>query len=159
MAREKVGALLLLLFSIAYGLLATRIPLSFLAQQETFTARTMPYGLSVAGALLSLLILILPTADPDGKKTLAEVTRGMDWRKAILLVVSMVIYGLIMKWLGFLIASVLFLLAGFYILGERRIKAMLLAAIPLVILLWFIMSKLLGVYIAPGEIFYQLGIF
>ena len=35
MAREKVGALIMLMFSIAYGLLATRIPLTFLAQQET----------------------------------------------------------------------------------------------------------------------------
>lgn len=158
MAREKVGALLLLLFSVAYGLLATRIPLSFLAQQEFFTARTMPYSLAVAGTILSLLILILPTGDPDGKKSLREVTQGMDWRKAIFLVIAMVVYGLIMKWLGFLIASVMFLIAGFYILGERRIKSMLLAAIPLVIVLWYVMSKLLGVYIAPGEIFYQLGI-
>jgi putative tricarboxylic transport membrane protein len=63
-----------------------------------------------------------------------------------------------MKWIGFIIASVLFLMLGFYILGERRLKKMALAAIPLVILLWFIMSALLGVYIAPGELFYMLGI-
>jgi len=50
------------------------------------------------------------------------------------------------------------LMAGFYILGERKIKKMALAAIPLVVLLWFIMSMLLGVYIAPGEIFYHLGV-
>jgi len=34
----------------------------------------------------------------------------------------------------------------------------LLVAAPLVLVLWFLMSKLLGVYIAPGEIFYLLGI-
>ncbi len=158
MAREKVGALLLLLFSLAYGYLATRIPLSFLAQQETFTSRTMPYGLAVVGAILSLGILVLPTGDPDGKRSLKDVTAGMEWRKAIALVVLMVVYGLVMKWLGFIIASILFLIAGFYILGERRFRAMLLAAVPLVIVLWFVMSKLLGMYIAPGEIFYQLGI-
>jgi putative tricarboxylic transport membrane protein len=82
----------------------------------------------------------------------------MDWRRAILLVLAMVAYGLTMKWIGFIIASVLFLMLGFYILGERRLKKMALAAIPLVILLWFIMSALLGVYIAPGELFYMLGI-
>ena len=49
MAREKVGALLILLFSISYGLLARSIPLTFLAQQETFTPRTMPYALAVMG--------------------------------------------------------------------------------------------------------------
>jgi len=158
MAREKVGALVLLLFSMAYGLLATRIPLSFMAQQEVFTSRTMPYALAVLGIILALLILILPVADPEGRLTLKAVTHGMEWKKALSLVVLMVVYGLVMIWLGFIICSILFLMIGFYILGERRIKAMLLAAIPLVLLLWFAMSTLLGVYIAPGEIFYMLGV-
>ena len=158
MAREKLGALVMLLFSMAYGLLALKIPLSFMAQNEFFTSRTMPYALAVLGFILSLLILVMPTVDPEGKKTLKEETHGMDWKKAILLVVAMIIYGLVMKWLGFIISSIVFLMIGFYVLGERKLKRMALAAIPLVILLWFIMSSLLGVYIAPGELFYMLGI-
>jgi len=148
----------MLLFSMAYGLLALRVPLSFMDQGEFFTPRTMPYALAILGLILSLMILLLPTTDPEGKRTLKEETHGMDWKKAILLVVGMIIYGLVMKWLGFIISSIVFLLCGFYILGERRVKRMLLAAIPLVIFLWFIMSALLGVYIAPGELFYTLGI-
>ena len=148
----------MLLFSTAYGLLAFKIPLSFMAQNEFFTSRTMPYALAVLGIILALLILVLPTADPAGKHTLKEETKGMDWPKAIWLVVAMVVYGLTMKWLGFIIASVIFLMFGFYILGERQIKKMALAAIPLVIFLWFVMSSLLGVYIAPGEVFYMMGI-
>lgn len=159
MAREKVGALVILLFSVAYGLMATKIPLSFLSQQEVFTARTMPYGLAVAGIVLSLAIIILPTVDPEGKKSLPEETRGMDWATAILLVVLMLLFGLVMKWLGFILSSILFLLCGFWILGERSVKLMVFSAIPLVLILWCIMSLLLGVYIAPGEIFYQLGVF
>lgn len=158
MAREKVGALVILLFSISYGLLATKIPLTFLAQQETFTPRTMPYALSAMGIVLSFLILILPTVDPAGKKSLSEETDGFDWGTAILLTAAMLIFGLTMKWLGFIIASIVFLLAGFWILGERRKKLMIFTAIPLVCVLWAIMSLLLGVYIAPGEIFFQLGI-
>jgi putative tricarboxylic transport membrane protein len=158
MAREKVGALIMLLFSMAYGLLALNIPLSFLAQNEFFTSRTMPYALAVLGVLLALLILVFPTTDPEGKRSLREETHGMDWKTAILLVVGMIAYGLTMKWIGFIISSILFLLVGFYILGERRIKRMLLASIPLVVMLWFIMSSLLGVYIAPGELFYILGV-
>ena len=158
MAREKLGALVMLLFSMAYGLLALKIPLSFLAQNEFFTSRTMPYALAVLGVLLALLILVFPTTAPEGKRSLREETHGMDWKTAILLVVGMIAYGLTMKWIGFIISSILFLLVGFYILGERRIKRMLLASIPLVVMLWFIMSSLLGVYIAPGELFYMLGV-
>jgi putative tricarboxylic transport membrane protein len=158
MAREKVGALIMLLFSLAYGFQATRIPLSFLSRGEFFTARTMPYALAVAGLILSFLILVLPTVDETGKKSLAEETSGMDWKPAILLVGMMVLYGLVMKWIGFVIASILFLLAGFRVLGEKRIRRMVLAAVPLVLVLWVLMSMLLGVYIAPGELFYMLGI-
>lgn len=148
----------MLLFSISYGLIATNIPLTFLSQQETFTARTMPYGLAVLGIILCFAILVSPTVDPAGKRSLSAETAGMEWSTAILLVVAMFIFGATMKWLGFIIASIIFLLAGFYILGERRVVRMLFAAIPLVLVLWVIMSLLLGVYIAPGEIFYQLGI-
>ena len=87
-----------------------------------------------------------------------ETFGGLDWKRAVWFLIITVIYGLIMKWLGFIVASILFLLVGFWILGERRKKLMLFAAIPLVFALWAIMSLLLGVYIAPGEIFYQLGI-
>lgn len=158
MAREKVGALVIFLFSAAYGLLARNIPLSFLSQQEVFTARTMPYGLAVIGIVLAFFILVLPTVDPEGKKSLSETTKGMDWSTAIQLVVLMLIFGLIMKWLGFILSSILFLLAGFWVLGERRIKLMLFSALLLVAVLWFIMAFLLGVYLAPGEIFYLLGV-
>lgn len=158
MAREKVGALVMLVFSMAYGLLSFKIPLSFMARNEFFTSRTMPYGLAVLGIILTLLILLLPTVDPAGKRSLKKETSGMDWGKALMLVVAMIVYGLVMKWLGFIISSVLFLMFGFYILGERRLKRMALAAIPLVVVLWFIMSSLLGVYIAPGELFYMLGV-
>jgi len=159
MAREKVGALIILLFSVAYGLLARKIPLSFLSQQEVFTARTMPYGLAIIGVLLSFFIIVLPTVDPEGKKSLSETTEGMDWSTAIQLVILMMVFGLIMKWLGFILSSVLFLMGGFWILGERRFRLMLFSALLLVAVLWFIMAFLLGVYLAPGEIFYLLGVF
>ena len=159
MAREKVGALIILLFSVAYGLLARKIPLSFLSQQEIFTARTMPYGLAIIGVLLSFFIIVLPTVDPEGKKSLSETTKGMDWSTAIQLVILMMVFGLIMKWLGFILSSILFLMGGFWVLGERRFKLMLFSALLLVAVLWFIMAFLLGVYLAPGEIFYLLGVF
>lgn len=158
MAREKLGALIMMMVSIAYGIGAFSIPLTFLAEQEMFNSRTMPIALAVVGAIISLLILILPTVDPDGKPTLREVTHGMDWKKSNMLLVSMIIYGLVMKWIGFILASIIFLIIGFRILGETRKKILLIASIPLVCVLWVIMSLLLGVYIAPGEIFYILGI-
>ena len=158
MASEKIGALLILMFSIAYGAIATRLPLSFLAQQEVFTSRTLPYILAIIGGLLSIGILVLPTVDPEGKKKWLDITRGMDWKRAVALILSMTGYGLVMPWIGFILSSIFFLIIGFVILGETSKKKIIISAVFLVFVLWAVMSFLLGVYIAPGELFYLLGI-
>jgi putative tricarboxylic transport membrane protein len=158
MNSEKTGALLCLLFSIAYGLGGFTIPLTFLSQDEVINARTLPFALSIAGAVISLLIILLPTIEAQGQKSLQAVFGGLDWKRAAWFLGITIAYGLIMKWLGFIISSILFLNTGFFILGERKIKLMLLSSIPLVIGLFFLMSYILGMYIAPGEIFYMIGV-
>ena len=134
------------------------IPLTFLAQNEVFDSRTMPSALAIVGIILSTLIILLPTSDPAGKKTFGEFTAGMDWRRFALLMGMIVLYGLTMQWIGFVLASIIFLMVGFRILGETSWKKIVLSAVPLVLALWAIMYLLLGVYIAPGEIFYMMGV-
>jgi putative tricarboxylic transport membrane protein len=158
MKAEKAGALILLAFCLAYGIAATQIPLTFIAMKESFNARTMPYALSIIGILLSTAILILPASAGEGKERFTEVFKGLDWTRVGLLVAIMIFYGLTLRFLGFVISSTLFLLGGFYILGERRRWLLILGSVPLVLFIWFLMSKILGMYIAPGEIFYLMGI-
>jgi len=158
MKKEKAGALILLLFSAAYGLAATKIPLTFIAMKESFNARTMPYALSVIGIVLSLLILILPAKEKEAQKRFVDVFKGLDWTRVGLLLGIMIFYGMTLRLLGFVISSILFLLGGFTILGERRKWLLFTGSVPLVLFVWFLMSKILGMYIAPGEIFYMMGI-
>jgi putative tricarboxylic transport membrane protein len=155
---EKVGALFYLATSISYGLYAFKIPLTLLAQQETFNARTMPFVLSIIGMFLSVMIMVLPSSEESKQESVKLIFRGVDWRRAGWIVVLMVVYAFAMTWLGFVIASILFLAGGFHILGERRVKVLLPASIPLVVGIWLLMSKILGMYIAPGEIFYLMGV-
>ncbi len=154
---EKVGALFILALSIAYGIYAFKIPLIFLSQGESLNARTMPYALSIAGIVLSLSIILLPGSDEDGSTTVKSVLQGLDWRRTAWFVGLMIVYSLGMPWIGFVIASIGFMAGGMMILGERRIKVILLASIPLVVGLWFILTKVLGMYISPGELYYILG--
>ena len=155
--REKMGALLILALSIAYGGFAFKIPLIFLSQGETLNARTMPFALSIAGIVLSLLIIILPGFDKENVISVKAALSGLDWRRSGWLLGLMIFYSLSMPWIGFVIASIVFMAGGTMILGERNYKKILLASIPLVIALWFILTKLLGMYIAPGELYYLLG--
>lgn len=158
MKTEKAGALILLTFSIAYGLLAYKIPLTLLAQRETFNARTMPFALGIIGTLLSFLILVLPSGQTDEKDNVKDAFRGLDWPSTGLLIGMMIFYSITLRFLGFVISSTIFLVGGFYILGERRIWLLLIGSVPLVLFIWFLMSRILGMYIAPGEIFYLLGV-
>ena len=158
MKKGKAGALILLTFSIAYGLLAFKIPLTFLAQRETFNARTMPFALGIIGTLLSFLILVLPSGQTDEEDNVKDAFRGLDWPSVGLLIGMMIFYSITLRFLGFVISSTIFLVGGFYILGERRIWLLLIGSVPLVLFIWFLMSRLLGMYIAPGEIFYLMGV-
>lgn len=158
LTKEKCGALAMMIFSMAFGYQATQMPLTFLAAQEAFNSKTLPIGLSVAGAVISLLILVLPATTDEGKVGVSEAFKGKVWDKTIWLFVDMALYGFVMPYLGFIVASILFLFAGFYILGERRWIRMVLAAIFVVLGLWVLLSVLMGIYIAPGEIFYIMGV-
>jgi putative tricarboxylic transport membrane protein len=158
MKTEKAGALILLTFSIAYGLLAFKVPLTFLAQQETFNARTMPFALGIIGTLLSFSILVLPSGQTDEEDKVKDAFRGLDWSSVGLLIGIMIFYSITLRFLGFVISSIIFLMGGFYILGERRIWLLFIGSVPLVLFIWFLMSRILGMYIAPGEIFYLLGV-
>lgn len=158
MKKEKAGALIVLAFSAAYGLAATKIPLTFLAMKESFNARTMPYALSIIGIVLSLAILVFPVKADKEEEGFTGVFKGLDWTRVGLLVGMMIFYGFTLRFLGFVISSIIFLLSGFYILGERRKWLLFVGSVPLVLFIWFLMSKILGMYIAPGEIFYMMGI-
>ncbi len=158
MKADKAGALILLTFSIAYGLLAFKVPLTFLGQREAFNARTMPFALGIIGTLLSFLILILPSSQTDEEETVSDTFKGLDWPRVGFLIGIMIFYSITLRFLGFVISSIIFLLGGFYILGERRILLLFLGSVPLVLFIWFLMSRILGMYIAPGEIFYLLGV-
>jgi putative tricarboxylic transport membrane protein len=156
MSKEKVGALFFLVLSIAYGLLAFDIPLTFVGEDEVFTARSMPMALAIAGAVVSFLILVLPSAKTDDSTKVTAVFHGLDWKRVGLLAVLMVFYGLTIRWLGFILSTTLFLIGGFRVLGERRIKVLLLASIPLVVVFWFLMTRILGVYLDPGSLYFFL---
>lgn len=154
---EKMGALFILALSIAYGIYAFKIPLIFLSRGEALNARTMPFALSIAGIVLSLLIIILPSFDKDRAVTVKQALYGLDWRRTAWFVGLMILYSLSMPWIGFVISSIGFMSGGVMILGERRVKVILFASVPLVVGLWLILTKVLGMYIAPGELFYILG--
>lgn len=152
MTKDKVGAFVILILSIVYGAMALNIPEAPGVEDSGVTPSSLPMALSATGIIAALLILILP-ADrqvSEEETSLAAAFRGLDWRCAAFLFLLMAGYGVILKPLGFLIATILFLCGGFWAMGERRIKLMLLVSIGVTVGFWFILTQLLRIYLEPG---------
>jgi len=145
LTKDRVFGLLFLALSIAYGVEAQGIELYFGSAGSDFTARTFPTFLSFAGGIVAFLMIIMPPARGE------DAGDGFDakflWGKTGLLCLVMVGYGLTIKSIGFLIATSAFLIVGYAILGERNIKVLLLASIPVVAAFQFLLHSVLGVYI------------
>ena len=154
LSKTRIGGLLFLLLSVAYGYSATSIALFPGEETEPFGARTLPYFLAALGSGLSLFLLLFGS---DGDRVEDNVGADLDWRLAAGLLVLMVAYGLALEWLGFLVATTLFLIIGFRMLGERRPGVLLAVSVPFTVGFWLLLTKALDIYLAPGQILNSFG--
>jgi len=159
MTKNRLGALFFLLFSIAYFYKSFDIHLLPGAHYEAMTARTFPFYLGLMGIVLSLIILTLSFLKTEQDDLFDwEHLKTFDFKKGLYFIVAMAFYGFTIRTLGFIISTVLFLIIGFMILGERNIKVILLTSLGVSIVFWFLLTQVLGVYIQQGVIFdYLLG--
>ena len=148
LSKERIGALFFLVLSLAYGYMAYQIRLYPGDELEAMTARTLPIVLSGLGIVFSLILIATGKQEEQGVNI-----AGLDWKPVILLMLLSLIYGYTLDWLGFLLSTTLFLIAGFWILGEKRPKILLLVAVPFVFIFWFGLTQMLEIYLAPGRIF------
>lgn len=148
LCRDRVGAMIFLVLSLCYGYQTAQIPMFPGDEYEPFTARTLPTLLTYAGVAMSLLLLVV--GQPD-KKSGAVMT--FNWKLLIGFLVLMALYGAGLTYLGFVLATGFFLMAGFYILGERRKSILFGASFPFVIAFYLLLTKGLDVYLEPGLIF------
>lgn len=147
-SKDRISALVFLALSIFYGYHATQIAMFPGDEYEPFTARTVPYLLSGAGVLLSLLLLV--TGKPEAPTKNVTV---LHWGLLFRLVGAMAAYGFLLPIIGFLLSTSFFLFAGFWLLGERNKKILFGASFPFVFAFWLLLTKGLDIYLAPGSIF------
>lgn len=150
--RDRLGAFLLLLFSLFYLRSASSIPVDPFDADLGFTSKTLPIGLAVCAISLSTLLLFIPVFDRDSAN-LADVIRGYRWKPMLALILLMSVYSATFGYLGFVLASVLFLQAAFIVLGERRVLLGLSVSTGLVLSLWYFLTQVFGLYLDKGAIF------
>ncbi len=148
LSKDRIGALFFLALSVAYGFYATEIRLYPGDELEPMTARTLPFVLAILGVALSIVLLIVGKHDDTSSQV-----QILHWKPVISLLLLSMLYGFTLNWLGFIIATSLFLIGGFWILGERRIKILFMASIPFVVFFWYCLTQLLDIYLTPARLF------
>ena len=136
----RISALVFLLLFIIYSYLAGEIRVFVFDENADFNARTFPKLISYLGIIFSFLTLVL-------SKNKDEPMAQYEWLKVFVLFVLVFTYGIIIKLIGFFIATNLFLLLSYYYLGVRNYKVLLLCSLPVVAGLQFMLHGLLDVYI------------
>ncbi|WP_086934013.1 tripartite tricarboxylate transporter TctB family protein [Agarilytica rhodophyticola] len=150
--KDKVGSGLFLLFSLAYLNASFDIPLNKIFGDEVFTARTLPVGLSIISIVCCLIHLLSP-AHNETEESIKEAVKGFHWKPCISLIGLMFVYGLTFQFFGFVLATFLFLLAGFSIMREKRYVLSSVIAAGIVFLMWFFLTQIFDIYLDAGSLY------
>lgn len=153
---NKIGALLFFIFSVCYGYYALQIPLYPGEEYDVVTSQTMPKIYAIAGMIISVLAVIMSAVQDLLQQNESEKKERQfnkkGWAQVASLILLMCYYAATLEFLGFILSTISFLIMGYLILGERRIKILFLASVPVVIVFWAIMTQLLGIFLATGDI-------
>jgi len=138
----KIISLLFFIFSAFYLYIAYKIRVFSFDENAAFNAKTFPIYLGYFGMFIAALKIVLP------EKASEEVDQKfLNYKKTLVLVLIMVIYGLTIRPVGFFLSTSLFLLSSYYFLGERRWLRMFMLSFPFVAIFMFLVHGLLDIYL------------
>ena len=154
MALDRWIALVLLGICLAYGYAAWFTMDDNLApfmRRNPIWPSTFPKILSVLGIIAASVILLGLEKSEDTKEAEIDYRRLGEYKtgQAVLLLVLMVAYALCLRPVGFLLSTTVFLIAGSFILGERKWLVMIPVAVIATASVWYLVQEVLGIYMRP----------
>ena len=139
---SKIISLLFFIFSGFYLYTAYQIRVFAFDENAAFNARTFPVYLGYAGLIFSALYIILPERRPSN----IDVSI-LEYKKTILLVVLMIIYGITILRAGYFLSTSIFLVLSYVVLGERKWLWIFLLSFPFVAIFMYLLHGLLNIYL------------
>ncbi len=158
---DKRVDLALAIFIVSYGVFMIIIASGFQEGrvQDMVTAKGMPYltgiFLIICGIILSVLRLATWSELP-GNLVVSEATKEDEegyptsWKRAFAIIGAAWIDVWLLKSLGYLIATPLFLFAALLIMGVRSRKKLIIFPIVFTLATWYVFSQILGFLIPLG---------
>jgi putative tricarboxylic transport membrane protein len=161
MALDRWIALIFIAFCAVYGYLAFFTMDQLLPpfmQRNPVWPSTFPKVLAVLGIIVGLIVLLGIEGSTDEKEPSAtdiNYRRLHEYKigQALMLLGLMVLYALMLRPAGFLVATTVFLMAGSAILGERKWFTMLLVSVLATGCVWYLVQEVLGIFLRPFPFF------
>ncbi len=156
MALDRWVATLFLAISLVYGYAAYNYQLLPFERNMVFLPNTLPMALSVLAVIVSLIIVISPKAAKDADELGdIDLTRLREFKIAqtLALVSAMVLYALLLRPIGFLAATALFIAGTSIILGERKFHVLVPIAVVTSGVIWYLVQETLGIFLRPWPAF------
>ena len=138
----KIISLLFFILSAFYLYTAYQIQVFSFDEDSPFNAKTFPIYLGYTGMFFAGLKIVLP----DRKPIKVDPT-NLEFKKTILLVITIIIYGATILKVGFFLSTSLFLVFSYYFLGERRWKYIIIFSFPFVGIFMYLLHGVLQVYL------------
>ena len=159
MALDRWIALVILLVCLIYGYTAFFTMDAGLApfmKNNPIWPSSFPKVLAVLGISTSLIVLF----NIEGAEA-SDTPKDIDYRKlheyklgqAIVLLAAMVAYALLLRPIGFIPATSLFLIGGSIILGERKFLVLIPVAVGATVFVWYLVQEVLGIFLSPWPAF------
>ena len=163
MALDRWLAFIILLICLVYGYTAFFTMdglLPPIMQRSPIWPSSFPKVLAIGGILFSLSILLGIEKAPEKSETAdINLARLGEYKvgQALMLLALMIAYALLLRPLGFLAATFLFLSVGSFILGERRFGMMILVSAIAAGGVWYLVDAVLGIFLSPFPSFLNRG--
>jgi putative tricarboxylic transport membrane protein len=122
--------------------------------------RVFPYAVSIALVVFGLLFLARATIWPDAG-LLADVERdeaGTHWPTPLLLMAAIAAYAFLLAWLGYILATALFMPVSSRLLGSTNLRRDAIAGVALGTVLYVGFTQFLGVRLPVGALFEAVGL-
>ena len=157
MALDRWIALILVGICLAYGYTAWFTMDANLApfmRRNPIWPSTFPKILALLG-LVSAMIILFNLEKSDEHIGEIDYRRLHEYKlgQALLLLGLMVLYALCLRPVGFIASTMLFLVLGSFLLGERKWHIMTFVAFIAAFTIWYLVSEVLGIYMRPWPMF------
>ncbi|ABV66384.1 conserved hypothetical protein, putative tricarboxylic transport protein TctB [Aliarcobacter butzleri RM4018] len=152
MTKNTIGSLFFLAFSAFYFYSVFGIKKMPGAQFEIMTAQTFPFYIGIAGITISIVLLIISLIEKEKLVLSLQYIKSLDLKTTFYFIIVMLFYGFIMKPLGFVLATIIFLAVSFLILKERNMKKIFFISVGVSVGFYLLLNNALGVYIDAGDL-------